>query len=204
FCFLVDLTEDGPHELLALVAHYGGKARGAEHTPKGGFEQGPEGRFGASLVGDALEEQQGVDDLVTRKGINHEPLLIGSDHLLRSRVDVEDALVEEHDVLNERDLILQTRLGDDALGPAEFEKQRLLRLTDGEQRQIGKQGRNAEKDQAQGEGCAVHGWPSGGVGAFLVNSESGRNGTTPGAPLCPRVTFSGSPSTFSMVSMKIR
>ena len=119
-------------------------------------------------------------------------------------VDVENALIEELDVLDERDLVLQTRLGDDALRIAEFEHQRLLRLADGEQRQIGDEGGDAENDQADGEGCAVHGWPSGVVGGFLLNSDSGRNGTTPVPALSSTITFSVSPSTFSMVSMKMR
>ena len=102
---------------------------------------------------------------------------------MRSSVDVEDSLIEEHDVLNERDLVLKTRLGDDALRPAEFEEQCLLGLADGKQREIGDERGDSENDQAKREGCAAHGWPSGAVVGFLVNSDSGRKGTTPGPAL---------------------
>ena len=81
----------------------------------------PRRELATLLVAHALEEQQGIDDLVTREGIDDEPLLVGGDHLLRGGVDVEDALVEEHDILDERDLVMQPRLGDDALRLAEFE-----------------------------------------------------------------------------------
>ncbi len=201
--FLVDLAGDGLHQRLALVAHHGGKARAAEHAPKRGFEHRADSRAGDALVAQALEEQQRVDDLVAREGIDHEPLLVGGDHLLAGGVDIENALVEELDVLDERDLELQTRLGDDALRIAEFEHERLLRLADGEQRQIGDEGGEPENDQAEGKGRAVHCWPSGGVVGFLVNSDSGRKGRTPG-PALSTITFSVSPSTFSMVSMKMR
>ena len=67
---------------------------------------------------------------------------------MRSSVDVEDPLIEEHDVLNERDLVLKTRLGDDALRPAEFEEQCLLSLADGKQREIGDERGYSENDQA--------------------------------------------------------
>ena len=40
-CFLVDLTEDGAHQLLALVAHHGRKARGTEDAPERGLQEGP-------------------------------------------------------------------------------------------------------------------------------------------------------------------
>ena len=109
------------------------------------IHDGADPRARPALVGTTLEEQQRIDDLIAGEGIDHEPLLVGGDHLLVGGVDVEDALVENIDVLHERDLILQPRLGDDALRLAEFEHERLLRLADGEQRQIGDDGGNAER-----------------------------------------------------------
>src|SRR6185437_9329665 len=64
---LVDLTENGAHQLLALVAYHRRKARGAEYSPERGFKDRPESRLGTLLIAQALEEQQGIDDLVTRE-----------------------------------------------------------------------------------------------------------------------------------------
>ena len=112
------------------------------------------------LVAHALEEHQRVGDAVARKGIDDEPLLVGGNHLLRGGVDVEDALVEIFDVLDERDFVVQPWVLDLALRLAEFEHQRLLGLVDREQRQIGHDRGNAEDDQAGGESGAVHCWLS--------------------------------------------
>src|SRR5262249_38304798 len=132
---------------------------------------------------------------------------IGGDHLLARCIDVENALVEELDILDERNLVLQARLGDYALRITEFEHQRLLGLADGEQRQITDEGGDRQNDETYGEGAAVHCWPSGVVvvaGGGLLNSDSGRKGTTPGPALSSMITLSVSPSTFSMVSMNMR
>ena len=106
------------------------------------------------------KNSSGIGDAVARKGVDHEALLVGGDHLLRRGVDVEDALVEIFDVLDERDLVVEPGVLDLALRLAEFEHQRLLGLVDGEQREIGHDRGNAEDDQAGGESGAVHCWLS--------------------------------------------
>ena len=138
------------------------------------FKNGPESRVGTLLVAQALKEQQGIDDLVTREGIDDEPLLVGGDHFLRGGVDVEDAFVEQHNILNERNFVLKPSLGDDALGLAEFEHDRLLSLADRKQSQVADEGRECEDDEADGKSGAAHwGWPSG-AGGRLESSGSGR------------------------------
>ncbi len=178
----------------------------AEHAPERGFEKGADTGAGDALVAQGLEEQQGIHDAVARKRVDHEPLLVGGDHFLARSVDVENALIEELHVLNERNLVLQARVGDDALRLAEFEHQRLLGLAHGEQREVGDERGDAEDNRKDREGAAVHGCVSCGSAweGLVVNSESGRNGTTPGPALSSTITLSASPSTFSMVSMKMR
>ena len=114
---LVDLARDRAHQPFALVAHHVGEARAAQHAPERGFENGAKARIGDALVAHALEEQQGIGDPVAGKGVDDEPLLVGGDDLLRGGIDVEDALVEIFDVLDEGDLVvaaparLMTRFG---------------------------------------------------------------------------------------------
>ena len=87
-----------------------------------------------SIDADRLIEPQRIVDPVAREGIDHEPLLVGGDHFLRRRVEIEDALVEIDHAVDQRQLEVQARLGDDAHRLAEPDHQRLLRLVDGEQR----------------------------------------------------------------------
>ena len=135
----------------------------------------PMRRIGDALIAHALEEHQRIDDAIAREGIDHEPLLVGGDNLLRGGVDAEHALVEIFDVLDEGDLVVEPRVLDLALGLAEFEHKRLLGLFDREQRQEGSNRGDAEQDKDRGEEGSVHCWPSSAAaGAFLVNSESGR------------------------------
>ena len=96
-----------------------------------------------------LIEQQRIDDAVARKGIDHEPLLIGGGHLLRRRIEVEDALVEVVDRLHHRDLPVQPRVGDDLHRLAELEHDGLLVLVHDEQREVGGR-RNRADDHHEG------------------------------------------------------
>ena len=88
-------------------------------------------------------EQQGIDDAVARKGIDDDALLVGGGHLLRRRIEVEDALVEVVDRLHHRDLPVQPRVGDDLHRLAELEHDRLLVLVHDEQREVGAGGGSA-------------------------------------------------------------
>ena len=105
--FGVHLIGDLLHQRMALVAHHGLEARGAEHAPQRRLEDSAEPGAGHRLVAHRLVKQQRIDDTPTRKGIDHEPLLVGGDNLLRRGIEVEQPLVEEHDVLNERNLVLR-------------------------------------------------------------------------------------------------
>ena len=78
-----------------------------------------EARADAALVTHGLEEQQRVGDAVAGKGIDHEALLVGGGDLLGLAVEVEDALVEIIDGVDERHLPVEAGRRDDALGLAE-------------------------------------------------------------------------------------
>src|SRR4029077_1842326 len=100
---------------------------------------------------DGLIEFQRIGDAITRKGVDHEPfaglcgtwdtgirpVLARGDHLLRRRFDGENALVDIDDGVDERDLGVQSRLGDDAHRLAEPHYQSLLGLINGEEGAVG-------------------------------------------------------------------
>ena len=53
-----------------------------------------------AMRADRLVEAQRIDDAVAREGVDHEPLLVGGDDLLRGQVEIEDAPVEIDHVLD--------------------------------------------------------------------------------------------------------
>src|SRR5690606_23073917 len=119
-------------------------------------EEGAELRAGDSLVAHRLIKKQRIGDAPACEGIDHEPLLIGGNDLLRCGVEIEQPLVEVADVLNERDLEVQTRRCDEPLGLTKFENQSLLRLIHGEECQIGRHCQKAKDDENHGESGASH------------------------------------------------
>ena len=90
-------------------------------------------RNAASLSTDWRNAQR-IGDAVAGEGVDHEPLLVAQDQLDRRRVEIEHALVEILDLLDERHLEVQARVLDDVDRVAELQHQRLLGLMDGEQR----------------------------------------------------------------------
>ncbi len=79
------------------------EAHRAEHPADGGVDDRAEPRAHHALVAHGLVELQRIGDPVAREGIDDEPLLVGGGELLRRRVEVEDALVEDLDRLHDRD-----------------------------------------------------------------------------------------------------
>ena len=90
--------------LGALVAHHVDERRLAEHAAQRRIKQNRQLRIGALDRAERLVEAQRVLDTVAREGIDHEPLLVGGDDFLRRRFEVEDALVDADDVVDERRL----------------------------------------------------------------------------------------------------
>src|SRR6195256_2824041 len=88
----VELLAHARHELRALVAHQLGERGLAEHAPQGRVEQGRKPRVCALDRADGLVEAQRVMDAIAGEGIDHEPLLIGRDHLLGRILEIENAL----------------------------------------------------------------------------------------------------------------
>src|SRR5262249_4194978 len=108
---LVHLAGDGAHQRLAFIAHDGDEACAAKHAPQRRLKHGAQPRISSLLVAHRLEEQERIDDLVAREGVDDEALLIRCDHFLGTRVDVENALVEIFDVLDERNFEIEARAG---------------------------------------------------------------------------------------------
>src|ERR1700682_563633 len=212
----IELIAHQPHQLLALVAHGIGQGGRAQHAAQRRVEQDRKLRAGA-IRPDRLIEFERIGDAVAREGVDDEalaglgdagigPVAARCNHLLRRRLDVEDALVDIDDTVDERNLCVQARLGDDAHRLAKADHQRLPGLIHGEEGAVA----DDDGSQQQDGGSAArethsHGVPPAGFCAGCgcrVRSLSGRYGTTPGPPCGPvsMIVLSVPPRTCSMVS----
>src|ERR1700724_2376841 len=211
----IELIAHQPHQLLTLVAHGVGQRGRAQHAPQRRIEQDRKLRAGAIRPARLIEFER-IDDAITRKGVNDEALAglgdtgIGpgaarGNHLLRRRLDVENALVDIDDALDKRNFDVETRVGDDAPRFAQSHDQSLPGLIDGEEAAIADEKRDEQQDGGGGaRETHSHGVPPGfGAGCCCrVRSPSGRYGTTPGPPCGPvsMIVLSVPPRTCSMVS----
>ena len=141
------------HELGALVAHDIGRGRLAQHAAQRRVEQGRQPRIGAFDHADGLIELQRVGDAIAREGIDHQPLLVGGDDLLRGVFEIENALVDGDDAVEQRELEVQARLGDGADRLAQPHHQHLVGLIDREQAAVSDQQRHQDErgEDAAGE-----------------------------------------------------
>ncbi len=115
---VVELIAHLPHQLLTLIAHRVGKRGRAQDAPQRRVEQ--DRKLGAGAVGpDRLVEFERIGDAVARKGVDHEalaglgdagigPVAARGNHFLRRRLDVENALVDIDDTVDERNFCVQT------------------------------------------------------------------------------------------------
>ena len=103
-----------------------------------------------------LVEAQGIDDAVARVGLHLEPLLVAQDHLLRRRLQQQQARVVGEHAVDERRLPFQAGLGLDADRRAQPDDQRLLALRDDEQRRNGEIEREAGDDQNRPNRARAH------------------------------------------------
>ena len=201
-----ELVAHASHQLRALVAHHLNERALAEHAPHRRNQQGREPRIGALDRAHRLEELQRVIDAIAREGIDHEPLLVGGDDLLRLRLEVENALIDVDHAVDQRELHVEPGLGDDTHRLAEPDDQRLLGLMHGEQAAIAQE-RQKDRDDDQDTAGKTEPHreppvvPVAGPGAPCRrgNSLSGRYGTTPDPP-GSRMILSAPPNTRSMVS----
>ena len=150
---VVELLAHARHEVLALVAHHLRQRGLAEHAAQRRVEQDRELQVRAIDGADGLVEFQRVLDAVARERIDHQALLVGGDHLLRRVLEIEDALVDIDDAVDQRDLGMQSRLGDHAHRLAQPHHQRLAGLIDREQSAVGDDQRHDDEggDDAAGE-----------------------------------------------------
>src|SRR5262245_4472387 len=174
----VELLAHLGHEVLALVAHDLRQRGLAQHAAQRRVEQGRQLQIRAVDSADGLVEFERLLDPVAGEGVDHQPLLVGGDHLLRRVFEVEDALVDADDAVDQRDLGMQSGLGDYPYRLAQPNHQRLPGLIDREQRAIGDDQRHDDEggDDAAGE-IEPHRPPpvcGAGVGARRMSWSSGR------------------------------
>ena len=133
-CFLI------AHQRGAFVAHDLLLIGLGQHAAHGGVQHRTELVVGAEHAVDRLIELQRIDNAVADEAVDLEALVVGGEHFEIRALDVEDAVVEGDDVLDQRELEVQARLGDEAAAGdrlAEAQHERLLGLVDGEQRAAG-------------------------------------------------------------------
>ena len=81
-------------------------------------------------------EPQRILDSIARERIDHQPLLIRGDHLLRRIFQIENPVVDADYGVDERGLEIEPRFGDDAYRLAEPHQQHLFGLVDREHRAV--------------------------------------------------------------------
>src|SRR5829696_285629 len=210
----VHVLLDAVHQVAALGAH-DRVARGVgENVAHRGVDEAAEPLVCDRNRADGLEELQRVRDPVAREGVDLEVLPVGREDGLDRQVEIEDALLERHHVLDERPFKIEAGrvlagLVRDRADAAELQHQGLLRLADDEGRGIEQDRREPEEHDDAGADDAAHRvapWPcAGAAGGRRCISVSGRYGTTPEPwPLWSMMILSMPPSTRSMVSRKMR
>ena len=121
------------HQRLALVAHDVGEPGVAEHTADRRIQDVAELVVGAVRRLHRLVELQQVDDAVAQERVDLDARVVGGQHLLVRRFQVEDLVRRQDHVLDQRQLEVQPRIGDEAAAAdrlAEAQHQRLLGLRD--------------------------------------------------------------------------
>ncbi len=134
---LIHLLADVCHQGLTIGADDLSKVRIAKNAAYSGIENIAKLVIGAVDVAHRLVEFERIDDPVFQEGIDLDTGIVGGEHFLRRRLDIEDALVEQNDILDEGNFEVQARFGDKAAPRnriAETQYKRLFGLTDGEDR----------------------------------------------------------------------
>ena len=111
---LVHLIADLQHQVGAIVPHDFRHVRFAQHAPDRRVQNEAELTIRSLDGADGLIESQRIDDPVAQEGVDIEPVVVRGQHLLLGRLDVENAIVEEDDVFDERKFDVKPRLCDEA------------------------------------------------------------------------------------------
>ncbi len=102
----------------------------ADHLPHAAADHRLQPSSHRRLGADGLIESEWVGYAIARVSVDDGPLLIREDDLFRRRIEIEQALVVDDHILNERFFDPQPRGADDPPRLAELEDQRLLGLGD--------------------------------------------------------------------------
>ena len=175
---MVELLADPRHQRFALVTHHLDEGDLAEHAAQCRVQQRGQLQIGRLDRADALVKPQGILDAVTGEGIDHQPLLIRGDHLLRGIFEIENALVDRDHGVDERRLEIQAGFGDDADRLAEPHHQHLFGLDHGEDRTVGNDQHDEQQEQRD-DACngGPHRVPP--LGCWpVVPGEAGRRGVS--------------------------
>ena len=124
----IDALVDAQHQLGALVAHDWLERRLAQNLTNRRIEQHRQALVGNRDRADRLEEAQRIDDPVTAERVDDEPLLVRRDDFKRRRIEIENALVEDFDIVDQWQLGVEAGRQDDPNRLAEAKHQSLLGL----------------------------------------------------------------------------
>ena len=168
----VHVVADFAHQPGTISPHDGRQRRIGKDRADARIDDRGQADIGPGHTVDALVEAQRIDDPVARESVNDEPLLVGGDHLLLRQFEIEDTLVDRHDIFNEGHLEIEPRRGDRRPGyAAKAEHERLLRLLhDKNRREQQHKTREDDNPRYKTAGRAHFTPPAG----FFCNSPSGR------------------------------
>ena len=180
---LIDLSPDLLHQLGPVVAHHFEEAGIRQHRAHRRRQERVEALIAALHGANTLVEAHRIDDAIAGEGVDHQTLLVRRDQLLRIEVEIENALVEIFDVLDQRDLEIEARLDDGAPHLTELQHERLRRRRHDEGRAGDDDQEKRHEDAENAEESGLHGWPPVRCVLGRASWSSGSRGRTPPSPL---------------------
>ena len=97
----IRLLLDLHHQAGALVAHDLLLIGLAQHAAHGRVQHRAELVVGADDAVDGLIEAQRIDDAIADEAVDLEALIVGGEHFQIRALDIENAIVEDHDVFDQ-------------------------------------------------------------------------------------------------------
>jgi len=132
---------------------HGGRA--GQHVAQGGVDEAAQASVGVLDIVDRLIEAQRVGDPVACESIDFQVLAVGRQDRLHRQVKVEHPLIDIVDVLDQRHLEVEARLGEDLAHRPEAQDERLLGLMNREHGREHRDGSDREKEKDTGPECLV-------------------------------------------------
>ena len=102
---------DPVHQFSALAGDDVGGRNGGDHTAQAVIHDLLEAHTRAALVTEGLVEAQRIGDPVAQEGVDHEAHLVGGLDFLGIEIELDIALVEQQDIVEEGQLEMEARIG---------------------------------------------------------------------------------------------